>query len=298
MARTNDDKWEITKSVGATALGMAAARAAETRNPNPLIDDPYAELFVKAAGEGTWSIYLSEQVADASSNPYKLTTVQARLHYIASRTKFFDDFFLTAVNSGIRQMVILAAGLDSRAWRLSLPEGVTVYEIDQPKVLQFKQATLDAHRAEPTTKYVPVPIDLRRDWPTALRLSGFDSSLPTAWSAEGLLPYVSSGAQDLLFDRIHALSTFGSTAAIDAFATDYFDASNLDRQRALAEAVPDTAGLFYFEERTDLAQWLSKHGWIVDTIAADALVARNHRQASADVRDATPRSVFIEARLS
>jgi len=276
---------------------MAAARVAETRKTNPLIDDPYAELFVNAAGEGTWSIYLSEQVAEASPRNHVLATVQARLHYVASRTKFFDDFFLTAVNSGIRQMVILAAGLDSRAWRLPLPVGVTIYEIDQPEVLQFKQATLDAHQAQPTTNYVPVPVDLRRDWPSALRLSGFDSSLPTAWLAEGLLSYLSSGAQDLLFDRIEGLSMIGSAAAVEAFATDFFDPSNFDRQRALAEAIADTAGLFYFEERTDVAHWLSKHGWIVDTVAARQLIARNRRQISADVIDAIPRSVFIEARL-
>jgi methyltransferase (TIGR00027 family) len=233
MARTDDDSRDITESVGATALRVTAARAAETRSANRLIDDPYAQLFLDAAGEGTWGA--GDLLDQPHADPELSAIEQSRLGYTASRTKFFDDFFIAAVNSSVRQAVILAAGLDARAWRLPWPDGVTVYEIDQPKVLQFKAATLEAHHAHPLACYVAVPVDLRQDWPHALREAGFDPSRATAWSAEGLLPYLPAHAQDLLFDRIQELSAIGSRVAVEAFDEAFFDPSNLERQRALRQ---------------------------------------------------------------
>ena len=180
MVRTDDDSWDITESVGATALGVAAGQAAETRSGNPLISDPYAELFLEAAGEGIWSLYLREDL------PAELTEIDPRfkermdamMGYTASRTLFFDEFFMAAAADGIPQAVILAAGLDARAWRLSWPVGSVVYEIDQPKVLAFKTSTLEAHGVAPTATHVGVPIDLRNDWPAALREAGSMSAPP------------------------------------------------------------------------------------------------------------------------
>jgi O-methyltransferase involved in polyketide biosynthesis len=178
MARTDNDSWDITEGVGATALGVAWARTHEAMSECPLFTDQYAQLFIDAALERGWQLpptHMAERIRAISG-------------YTASRTKWFDEFFVAAGANGIDQAVILAAGLDARAWRLPWVDGSVVYEIDQPKVLEFKTATLRAHDAEPAARYVAVPIDLRQDWPAALRDAGFDPELPTAWAAEGCSP--------------------------------------------------------------------------------------------------------------
>src|ERR1700712_4742730 len=185
MARTEDDSWDITESVGATALGVAGGRAAETESENPLISDPYARMFLDAVGGGMPDLY-----ARVEDLPPELTAVDPRMPermeamrgYLACRTLFFDEFFLAAASDGVRQVVILAAGLDARAWRLDWPAGAIVYELDLPKVLGFKGTTLQTHGVQPRATYVGVPVDLRHDWPAALCAAGFDPALPTAWS--------------------------------------------------------------------------------------------------------------------
>ncbi|OOK71241.1 putative S-adenosyl-L-methionine-dependent methyltransferase ML2640 [Mycobacterium kansasii] len=112
-------------------------------------------------------------------------TVQHMRSYQAVRTNFFDTYFADAVADGIRQVVILASGLDSRAYRLDWPAGTTVYEIDQPQVLAYKSATLAGNGVTPSADRREVPIDLRLDWPAALRAAGFDPTARTAWLAEG-----------------------------------------------------------------------------------------------------------------
>lgn len=314
MSRSDNDTWDITESVGATALGVAAGRAAENRREDRLFDDPYAQLFIDAAGEGMWTMLSSGTLPDelADIDPQLPARMQAMSNYTASRTVFFDNFFLQAAEAGVRQAVILAAGLDARAWRLDWPQGTTVYELDQPRVLEFKTATLHAAGAHPRSTQVDVPVDLRQDWPKALRQAGFDDSLPTAWSAEGLLPYLPAEAQDLLFERIQTLSAPGSRIAVEAFNTGAFDADSMARQRAMMQryrdamaARPDTdvpdiadiSDLLYLEDRADVADWLRGHSWDVEVITADALMAANNRPAPQGLDDPTPRSLFITARL-
>ena len=144
MPRTDNDSWDITQSVGATALGVAAARAAETESENPLINDPFARVFVDAAGEGMWSVYANPTLMAKviELEPDAGTRMQLMIDFMATRTAFFDEFFLGAADAGVRQVVILAAGLDARAWRLPWPDGTVIYELDQPKVLEFKTSTL------------------------------------------------------------------------------------------------------------------------------------------------------------
>src|SRR6201998_2537619 len=291
MARSDDDTWDINESVGATALGVAGGRAAETNSADPLISDPYATLFLEAAGDGIWRVYLDDelpaQLADVA--PQFEDRMQAMLGYTACRTKFFDDYFLAATRDGIRQAVILAAGLDSRAWRLAWPAGCVVYEIDQPKVLGFKTGTLESHGVSPIASHLSVGIDLRLDWPTALAQAGFDASVPTAWSAEGLLPYLTAEAQDLLFDRIQSLSAPGSRVAVEAFTNEFFSQDSFARREEQMDRYPEVAvtlsgkeitesgDLLYEGERTEVVDWLRAHGWAIttDTNAEQLMSASN-----------------------
>jgi methyltransferase (TIGR00027 family) len=231
--------------------------------------------------------------------------------YAASRTKWYDEFFITAGASGIEQAVILAAGLDARAWRLPWVDGSVVYEIDQPKVLEFKTRTLGELDARPAvSRYVAVPVDLRQDWPKALRDAGFDPSSPTAWAAEGLLPYLPADAQDLLFERIHLHSARDSRIAVESFGAGFFDreylASRREQLRRFREEagedadadVPDVADLWYIEDRTDVAAWLTEHCWDVTSVAAAELMTRYGRSKPGEGDEASPRTVFVEGHLT
>ncbi len=295
MTRTDNDSWDITESVGATALGVAWARAQEAASGCPLFTDPFAEVFIEAAMARGWQLpqrHVAERIRSIAG-------------YAASRTKWFDEFFMAAGAGGIAQAVILAAGLDARAWRLPWNDGSVVYEIDQPRVLAFKTETLKAHGVDPATRYVAVPVDLRQDWPKVLRDAGFDPAEPTAWAAEGLLPYLPAEGQDLLFERIADLSARDSRVGIEAFGAGFFDPEYLARRRELmrqareeageTDDTPDVADLWYVEDRTEVTDWFADHGWSVSAIDAADLMARYNRSADDDT---TPRTVFVEARLT
>jgi methyltransferase (TIGR00027 family) len=304
MPRSDDDTWDITESVGATALGVAAARAAETESENPLIRDPFARVFLDEAGTGVWSIYAEPTLPDDVDSDVR-AMARAMVDFMAVRTVFFDEFFLAAADAGVRQVVLLASGLDARAWRLPWPDGTTVYELDQPKVLDFKTATLRRRGAHPTSNLVYVPVDLRQDWPQALRDNGFDPSAPTSWSAEGLLRYLPARAQDLLFERVDALSAAGSRLAANAVGAAALDPERLARQREQmrrlrAEAarlanteVTDLEELWYPEQRTDVGAWLAEHGWDASTVTLQEMLARHGRDSAAG--EAMP-NVFVSAR--
>ncbi|MFM9032880.1 MAG: SAM-dependent methyltransferase [Mycobacterium sp.] len=307
MGRTDDDSWDITESVGATALSVARARAAESRSAAPLFTDPYAEFFITAATAAGWQPpFAAEKLAGISGDPQVAARMNTLTAYIATRTRYFDDFFTTAGANGLDQTVILAAGLDTRPWRLPWIARTTIYEIDLPKVLEFKAEVLERHHARPAARYLPVPVDLRHDWPTALRANGFDPTVPTAWLAEGLLPYLSATDQDLLFERVDALSAPGSRLAVEAFGAEFFDPAVLARRReelrAVSEAaaargvaVPDTEALWYLEPRTDVAGWLQDHGWEVCVLDSREMMQRYHRPGSGGPGDTVPGSLFIEA---
>jgi methyltransferase (TIGR00027 family) len=310
VARTDNDSWEITESVGATALGVAAARAADTESNNPLINDPYARIFLDTVGDGVWNWYggpeLPAEVVEAE--PDMPQRMQALVSYFATRTKFFDSSFIDATNAGIRQAVILAAGLDARSWRLPWPDGTTVYELDQDRVLDFKASTLHEHGAEPKANRVAVAVDLRHDWPTALQQAGFDPSAPSVWSIEGLLMYLPAAAQDLLFDRIQDLAAPGSRIAVEGlgpeFAVPELRAQRRERMDRLRELmantdsqieVPTTDELWYFEEREDVGDWLRRHGWDVTATPSDELMASYGRPSPEGLEEASPTHWFISA---
>ncbi|CAM4474967.1 Putative S-adenosyl-L-methionine-dependent methyltransferase [Mycobacterium basiliense] len=310
MPRTDSDTWNITESVGATALGVAAARAAETESDDPLIHDPFARIFVDAAGDGMWTLFANPALLAAASDiePLVRTRVRQMIDFMAARTAFFDEFFLGAADADVRQVVILASGLDSRAWRLPWPNGTVVYELDQPRVLEFKSATLSRHGARPTAKLVNIPIDLRQDWPAALRDSGFDASKASAWSAEGLVRYLPARAQDLLFERIDALSPAGSWLAANVPEEGFLDPDLVRRQhedmrrmRAAAGKLveiqmPDVEELWYAEERTVLADWLADRGWEASVTTSAELLAHHGRPVPNDSEGPIPPTLFVSAR--
>jgi len=231
---------------------------------------------------------------DPNFNPLRVIDV------MAVRTKFFDDFFLTSTTAGIRQAVILASGLDSRAYRLPWPPGTVVYEIDQQAVIGFKTGTLSALGAKPAAEHRPVAVDLRDDWPAVLRANGFDASQPTAWSAEGLLAYLPPDAQDRLFDHITALSANGSRLATE-FHPDG-PAAMAERQKVMADQWKergldlDLSTLMYHGERTPATDYLAAHGWRLSTQTRTEVFAAYGREMADDEATAALRnSIAITA---
>ena len=260
--RYDGDTWDLASSVGATATSVAASRALASRGPDALIHDPYAEPLVKAVGVD-WLIRVANGEANIEDDP--MLSRRRMTEQIAVRTRFFDDFFTNAARDGVRQAVILASGLDTRAYRMSWPTGSVVYELDQPQVIEFKTRVLADLGVSPTTQRRTIAVDLRDDWPTALRDSGFDVSQPTAWIAEGLLIYLPPEAQDRLLDNITELS-----APDSRFATEYMAGGTTlpdswrDRFKKYSAQIGsdiDLPALFYDGERNSVGDYLAERGW-------------------------------------
>jgi methyltransferase (TIGR00027 family) len=279
MTRTDHDSWDPASSVGATATLVAAGRAMASAEPDSLIDDPYAAPLVRAVGIDFFTRLVDgdvdlAQIPIPDASPER---VRAMIDRMAVRTKFFDDYLAAATAGGVRQAVILASGLDARAFRLPWPEGTVVYELDQPEVVAFKTDTLTAIGATPKATRRTIGIDLRDDWPTALRAAGFDSTEPTAWLAEGLLVYLPPTAQDRLFDDITALSAPGSSVG-----TEYAPGiMTFDAEKAREMSAPmrehgldiDMASLVYAGQRSHVMEYLRQKGWRVTGSPSDDLLA-------------------------
>ena len=279
MARSDADSWDLASSVGATATMVAAARAIASAESDPLINDPYAADLVRAVGVEFFTKLVDGEIA---LDGELAAGAELMIGIMAVRTKFFDDVFTAAGDAGIRQAVILASGLDSRAYRLPWSEGTVVYEIDQPEVIGAKSATMTQIGAAPTAERRTVAVDLRDDWPAALRAAGFDPAAPSAWSAEGLLAYLPPEAQDRLFDNITALSAPGSRLATE-FHPDI--AANLrERGNAMSEQWRqhgldlDLANLWYDGERNSVVDYLTDGGWSVTARRRPELFAEYGRE--------------------
>jgi methyltransferase (TIGR00027 family) len=261
--RSEGDTWDITTSVGSTALFVATARALEAQKPDPLAVDPYAELFCRAVGGP------SADVLDGKAPDHPLKSEEFGVHFInfqGSRTKYFDEYFRQAAAAGVRQVVILAAGLDSRAYRLDWPAGTTIFELDRPQVLDFKREVLAEHGAQPRAGRREIAVDLRDDWPQALRNSGFDPAKPSAWIAEGLLIYLPAAAEEQLFNGIEGLASAGSHVAVEDGAPldqDEFEAK-LEEERAAIATGEDERPFFqlvYNERCAPATEWFGDRGW-------------------------------------
>lgn len=266
--------WDPASSVGLTATEAAAARAVATRRCAAMINDPFAEHLVRAVGIGFFT-RLAEQDIETDGSRFAMPGM---VDWVAARTRFFDDFFTAIQAAGIRQSVILGAGLDSRAFRLRWAPGSTVYEIDQPGVVEFKSATMKQLNARPTVDHRTVATDLCGDWVSALRLNGFDPSLPTAWSAEGLLPYLPPVAQERLLEDVSELSPAGSWFAADTIAdtsglSDLIARSVKAWQQRSSDAAMDISELITRCRAPDAARQLRRRDWASMSFAASDLLA-------------------------
>jgi methyltransferase (TIGR00027 family) len=297
MARTDHDSWDLASSVGATATMVAAARAAASRRPNPVIDDPFAEPLVRAVGLSLFTKVATGDldfvdVDDGEGFPRMIDT-------FAARARFYDEYFADATAAGVRQVVIVASGLDARAYRIRWPEGTTVYEIDQPEVIEFKTRTLSGIGATPTAEHHPVGIDLREDWPTALHDNGFDATQPTAWLAEGvLIGFLPPEAEVRLLDSVTSLSAAGSR-----FAGDYGTVrGQTEKEQQQARIMTDRwhehgldlhiPDLTYPGEHTDVTDYLQAHGWDATRAGlADLFAAAGLEPMDAETREGTPASI-------
>jgi methyltransferase (TIGR00027 family) len=266
MARTEGDSWDLANSVGATATMVAAARAAASRHPQPVITDDFAEPLVRAVGLDVFT-----KLASGELDPGDLERDVGFFRMVdtfAARARYFDDYFAAAGQAGLLQVVIVASGLDSRAYRLRWPIGTTVYEIDQPEVIAFKMATMAEIGAAPAAQLRTVGIDLREDWPAALQEAGFDPAHPTAWLAEGvLIGWLPPEAEVRLLDSIIPLSAEGSRFAADFGTVTGSSPQDQEQARLMTEGwrrwglEMDLTGLTYPGEHTDVAALLHENGW-------------------------------------
>ncbi len=251
-------------SLGQTAIEVAAARARESRRSDRLFDDPYAAALVRDLGPG-------------ESQASELTSAQRALEFqVAVRTRFFDDYLLDAASIGAQQVVLLAAGLDTRAYRLAWPRGLRLFELDLPDVIEQKEDVLRALAAQPRCERLALAVDLRDDWPSTLRDAGFDAARPTAWLTEGLLIYLTADEAGELLTRVGNLSAIGSQLAAER--ANFADPALLAQANALL-GMDHLSALWKGGLGYDAAEWLPEHGW--DVFAQDAArVAETYGRAT------------------
>jgi methyltransferase (TIGR00027 family) len=268
------DGRRLPEGVGLTAVGVALARARESAREDRLFDDAYAKAFVDAVGDET------------------VAGMKVFGSYIALRTALFDDYLLAAARGGCAQVVILAAGLDTRALRLDWPAGTRVFEIDLPDVLAFKYDVLGEAAGPAGRGRTTVPADLREDWGAALADAGFSPQAPTAWLAEGLLPYLTETDNDRLVDRVGELSAPGSRLGIEVVnpTTTYRgDVSGFKRMQSSINAP-------WRSTQPDPSGWLVRHGWRpADAPTMEELHRRYGREALLDPRTGTGAGGLVTA---
>ena len=186
-------------TLAATANWTAAVRAVETKRPDRLFEDAWATALAGEIGS-TWI----QGRAPESLAP------------IVLRTRYFDDYLKRITESlGIRQIVLLGAGLDTRAYRLNWPDGTTLYEVDQPDLLEYKENILQAQGARPQCRRVVVKTDLKQEWAIPLRRAGYEAAKPSGWLIEGLLFYLPTQVVTSLLTLVSGITARGSWLGFD-----------------------------------------------------------------------------------
>jgi methyltransferase (TIGR00027 family) len=252
--------------VSRTAIGVAWLRWQEADHPDPLFKDPYAGAFLSAARDVVPRDTVRAGRRDSAAAIFGL--------HVVLRTRFYDDYLVAVTGAGVDQVVLLAAGLDARAFRLAWPPGVRLFELDLPELLTFKERVLDDRNAKPGCDRVVLPVDLREDWPARLVEAGFDPSRPTAWLIEGLLIYLSAEEATTLLSRLDGVSSPGSQVSCEH--RDSVANSILAKARASRE-MDEVTALWKGGLGEDLAGWLRGRGWRVDTHDGATLADRHGR---------------------
>jgi methyltransferase (TIGR00027 family) len=269
---------ETGQAVASTGLLVAAIRADESARSEPLFVDPFAERLAGSDGRRL----LAAAVA---------TTGEKTAAQIVVRTRFWDDALLGWHRNGVRQFVILAAGMDARAYRLPLA-GATVYELDQPAVLERKNRVLADEQTRCTR--LPIGVDLTEDWTQALRDNGFTPHLPTVWLVEGLLQYLDEDAVRGMFERVDALSAPGSALLYDVVGRTLRDAPFMEPLKTFMVEL-GAPWLFATDAPGELA---GRHGWSV--VVTDVATPGNEwnrwfAPATPLSVPGVPRGYFVEA---
>lgn len=247
--------------VAMTAIGVAVIRARESLRPDRLYDDPFAQLFVDAAkpsfGE-RWDRLMP--LADAF---YEGRTVGVRL---------VDDRVEEAAQEGIRQIVMLGAGLDTRAFRMDLPTGTRFFELDLPETFAFKEPVLDRAGVVPRYERHVLPVDLCENWTDPLLAQGFRVDEPTLWVDEGVLGYLPRADAQRVLEQLTELSAPGSRFGVSKFAIDPDSGPYPELRRLVAGddgAIPQELGGL----GPDVRDWLDANGWNTEFRTWDDMVA-------------------------
>jgi methyltransferase (TIGR00027 family) len=271
------DEPDRLNAVGKTALSVARVRARESQRPDRLFNDPFAEAFVAA----------SEPMAPAEGSPEDPDAAagrRARAFHVVIRTRFYDEYLLAAGTAGCHQVVVLGAGLDTRAFRLPWGDDVRLFELDQPALLAFKFSVLVEQGAVPRCNLTAVPVDLRQDWSADLLAAGYDPERRTAWLAEGLLVYLDAAEATRLLEAVTARAGPGDRLAMESGST---------APPIPSGAVADVTALWQGGLGSDPREWLAEHGWRPEAHNLGDLATRYGRPA------ATPtRSAFVTATYS
>jgi len=230
---------------------MAAARARESERADRLFYDPLAAAL--AGSEGFAWLERMELAAGSGGGPGL---------YAVIRTRFFDDFLLDACRRlGVRQVVLAAAGLDARAFRLDWPSQTRLYEMDLPEVLATKDEVIEEAAAKPDCERRTVGVDLQQEaWPEALLAAGYRPESQSVWLIEGLLFYLTRAAVYGLLGKVSALTATGSLLGLDVVNRGLFF-SPVAWSQQVALTWRGAPGLFGTNDPETL---MARHGWEAD----------------------------------
>lgn len=244
-------------AVGKTVLGVAVARARETLRPDRLFADPYAQAFVDAAPRAFSQRPVSRDTTP-DQDPSGLVG-RSLYNRAVLRTRFYDDFLTSAADDGCHQVVLLAAGLDMRAFRLSWGHKARLFELDLPDVLAFKARVLSRVGATPRCARRVVPADLRGDWPAELVRAGYTPGDCTAWLIEGLMLYLTPAEAGCLLAAVTELSATRSRLSFEHSPS---AASGLMKRAGAMPAMHEYATLWKGGLGEGAPGWLAGHGWL------------------------------------
>ncbi len=230
-------------AIGATSRWVAAARAVETERADRLFEDPWAR---RLAGEEGFALL----------EDFARVTRTTDNSYLAIRTRFLDDFALASMST-LRQVVVLAAGMDARAFRLPWPAGTTLYEVEREQVLAVKEPILRAGMAVPRCDRRLVPIDLADAWESALAAAGFHPDQPALFLVEGIVPYLTADQAESLMQRVGLLAAPESKLGADMIGSSFLESAWTAALRARLEEL----GIGWHFGTDEPERWLAPFGW-------------------------------------